>query len=218
MNEGMTTVLIAVLLLVVVLFRKKGYLREGKQFQADEEHLILIEDSIQYLKQKLGAPRKRYIMPDQIIGMLKNDPMSDYGLQLLLQDIARHCNYHRRSLQLHLYNKAENVPPGRITNRDGIYVIELHMDADIKDTNKIISVLMHEFCHFYLMTQGLGFSVTNRNEILTDTATVFLGFGEWIRYGYRPTMHGAQGGNSWNWVGYINVREIEYAMKICTGD
>ncbi len=196
-------------------------IRDRKKYGSQEGHIAIetnrsgIDAALSLLNETFHCPFPHYQIPDEIHMILRREPRSEYGLQLFLQSIAQHCDYHRHQLELHIYNQEEGAAPGRISYRGGNrYVIELHMAADCR-RETIMAVLIHEFCHFYLDQHGIGYEVTRENEILTDVSSVYFGFGNFMRAGYRPSVETGSGNNHLYWVGYICVSEIDYAEAVC---
>ncbi len=50
-----------------------------------------------------------------------------------------------------------------------------------------IAVLAHEICHKVLFVNGLHFPLESMNEVYTDLATIYVGFGELILNGYNTS-------------------------------
>lgn len=85
------------------------------------------------------------------------------------------------------------------------YFIELN--ARFKDHRKdIAAALAHEVMHIYLHRVGLSFPGTHANEILTDTATTYLGAGWLLLDAYREHGQFSQK------LGYLTPEEFGYVL------
>ena len=76
----------------------------------------------------------------------------------------------------------------------------------------VIAVLAHEAIHLHLYYTGIQLRDTWENEILTDTAAVYCGFGEYIYKGYA-VMRG-EFAFSYQKVGYIRQEDVQYIQKL----
>ena len=72
----------------------------------------------------------------------------------------------------------------------------------------VAAVLAHEAIHLHLYYEGIYLKDTWENEILTDTAAVYCGFGEYIYRGYA-VMRG-EFALSYQKVGYIKQEDVRY--------
>ena len=71
-----------------------------------------------------------------------------------------------------------------------------------------LAVLAHEVTHNYLYHHNIRPPKNLDNEILTDLAAVYLGFGEILYKGYLPSNHIK------NVLGYIDAQTIKKAMSL----
>ncbi|MFI9025942.1 hypothetical protein [Streptomyces sp. NPDC053560] len=85
------------------------------------------------------------------------------------------------------------------------YFIELN-DRFRNHREDIAAALAHEVMHIYLHRLGLSFPGTHANEILTDTATAYLGAGWLLLDAYRE--HGTASQK----LGYLTPEEFGYVL------
>jgi hypothetical protein len=85
------------------------------------------------------------------------------------------------------------------------YFIELN-DRFRHHRRDIGAALAHEVMHVYLHRLGLSFPGTEANEILTDTATTYLGAGWLLLDAYREDAHSSQK------LGYLTPEEFGYVL------
>jgi len=172
-----------------------------------------INKAIQVLNDKFNQPFDKYSFSDDVMKILFTDSSSEYGLNLLLQEIAAHCNFDRKKVILRVYPKSKGLPPGRISKLGDQFLIELHMTYT--DLYSVIAVVIHEFCHFYLDSHGIDLQNTLENEILTDTATIYFGFDDYMLEGYKPHLEPANKDNLnvFTRVGYLDSKGLEYVIN-----
>ena len=71
-----------------------------------------------------------------------------------------------------------------VRRSDRTTLIELKIRASYR-LKEVLAILGHETCHHVLIGMGIKWEDTAENEIMTDLATVWLGFGHWLYRGYR---------------------------------
>lgn len=172
----------------------------------------IIEDAISKLRETFGTPFPAFAVPADILGILERDPLSEYALNLFLQETAKHCGYSRAQIVLRLFPARDKTPPGRISKLGSTFLMEIHMDVG-NDIYGVLAVIVHEFCHFFLDSSGIELVNTRENEVLTDAAAVYFGFGRIMREGYRPKFTVRDGKNTWSRIGYLDVRGIDYVSE-----
>lgn len=217
MNSDLITLLLSFVVFMIfvgsrlIINKLKAPKGTGDVFKgiSDKEKL---DHSIARLNQIFHAPFNPYQVPQQVLDILYRDPNSEYALNLLLQDIASHCRYKRTAIVLKLYPEQKNCPPGQIQKLGKTFLMELHMNNE-ENIPGVISVIVHEFCHFLLDESGISLENTLDNEILTDTASVYFGFGHIMFEGYRPSFHVKEGKTHWHRIGYLDVTGLKYVQQ-----
>ncbi|MDX3074314.1 hypothetical protein ACIP98_09190 [Streptomyces sp. NPDC088354] len=93
------------------------------------------------------------------------------------------------------------------------YFVELH-DRFREDRRDVGAALAHEVMHVYLHRLGLEFPGTRDNEILTDTATAYLGAGWLLLDSYReePALFGDRVTMAASKLGYLTPEEFGYVL------
>ncbi|BBA96714.1 hypothetical protein RVR_2143 [Actinacidiphila reveromycinica] len=93
------------------------------------------------------------------------------------------------------------------------YFVELHSRFRT-DRRDVGAVLAHEVAHVWLHRLGLSFPGTRDNEILTDTATAYLGAGWLLLDAYRqePAMRGERITTAAYKLGYLTPEEFGYVL------
>ena len=161
-----------------------------------------IQESIELLQNRLGAPKSDYEPSGQIYNRFIEDLADDNNLTAMAKDILMHCRKQFWSITV---SKAKNLGPHTAgqymsygSSNSGQIVIRIGDDANERI---ILSVLIHECMHHFLRISGIGFEDSHKNEVLTDTAALYLGFSEYMNRGYIG-------------VGYLSYRELLYAEKL----
>lgn len=216
MNQDIKTLLLSILVFMIFIGRRliiekiKRPRAEGDAFTgiSDSEK---IDNAIARLNEVFKEPFSQYMLPKAVTEILSREPDSEYALNLLLQDIAAHCRYKRTAVILKHYPEKDNMPPGRIQKLGSKFLMELHMNNE-ENLSGVIAVIIHEFCHFFLDESGIALENTIDNEILTDTAAIYFGFGYLLKEGYRPSLHVKDGRDMWFRIGYLDIKGIDYAL------
>jgi len=78
---------------------------------------------------------------------------------------------------------------------------------------EIMAIICHECTHHYFRLRRVKCDDTQMNEILTDIAAIYLGFGYYILEGYTPRYQETADGYQTARLGYINAGEIEHVKE-----
>lgn len=87
---------------------------------------------------------------------------------------------------------------------------------------EILAIVCHECTHHYLFSRNIKEEPEDENEKLTDITAVYLGFGKYLSYGYKPMerivgekfeggVHTIQ--KEISHLGYIDLEQIQYLQK-----
>lgn len=86
----------------------------------------------------------------------------------------------------------------------------------------IVSILAHEISHYFLNVRNISLENNLRNEKLTDTTAVYLGFKKYMLNGYRKfksdtkvvtNNNGSTRTDTYTKIGYLEVNEINYIVR-----
>ena len=189
-------IIIIVILIIGVLdsaksakgFFKTPFFRPGSREEIDE--------SIAYLRTYRPIRCRKYHPDERLWEKYQNHFWEEPVLTEMAGDILRHLGLPTNSPPVYVVDDIDG-------NVAGMYygsAIEIKIQRYTRP-NEVFAVLIHEVMHYYLRTTGLGFSDVHKNEILTDTATIYFGFYDYIYSGY---IH----------VGYIKESEIKYINNV----
>lgn len=159
-----------------------------------------IQESIDLLRSRLGSPREDYHPDDRLCERFREDIRNNSILTALAHDILNHCSRQPWDITVRTADKLGPHTAGQYSVKDGHGEIRISVGNNPYD-NIILSVLIHECMHHFLRTSGIGFEDTHKNEVLTDTAALYLGFSRYMNKGYIG-------------VGYLSYRELLYAEKL----
>ena len=180
--------------IVMTIVTVARYIRSGVSNHYD------IQESIDLLKKTLGAPKTEYIPSQPVYDRFLEDIGSGSNLTAMAYDILKHCSNQQWNITVSGAKKLGSRTAGQYTPGWGRGEILIKIGDDAAP-NIIFSVLIHECMHHFLMTNNIGFDDTRKNEVLTDTAALYLGFSKYMNRGYIG-------------VGYLSYRELLYAEKL----
>lgn len=179
----------------------------------------MIQDSIRELYAKLsGTTLKSYAANHTLL-----QPMTSRGHDPIIEaeQMARAISRHLRMTDVQLivsFNKigdeGQLSPAAEVKLGDGPdYFITLHTRYR-NDRRDIAAVLAHEVMHIFLHRSGIRFADRIKNEILTDTASVYLGTG-WLAlnaHRMNTTYSGNTRTTSTQTLGYVSPEELGYIL------
>lgn len=188
-----------------------------------------VDKKIKYLHNKLlnnkSIPTDIYLVPNNYYNELNNNNYS----QEIIQKVTNHIidflgipsnievtiGIETSNNMLLEYSKLETV------DQVGVYKVIGRYNKKIQITKKlnfefihILAILMHEITHDYLYYNNIMLDNELENEILTDLASVYLGFGYFLRNGYTPIYYTDDSNiKRYIKIGYVNPLSIKYAIK-----
>lgn len=168
-----------------------------------------LENAINSLKQIQVIPSLDYSIPTDINNQLINNLKNQKALYNLLLSMTEHLHIDGHFITLYVHDNKNARFPGLYTvTSDGKVTITLQIQ-DNYTLNTIVAILAHELMHMYLDFKNVKHPVKKLNEILTDTAAVYFGFGNYI---YNSMRDGKERNYK---IGYINIKDLEYIKRIC---
>ena len=174
----------------------------------------LLEECVALLSRKEKRVYEEYILPDDIGMALKENLNDEVYLKKLLCSICGHLGINGEFIRLVVQDAPMTDRAGEITTDLAFTTIRLDMKAHYT-LDAVTAVLAHEAAHLHLYYEGIRFNDSWENEILTDTAAVYCGFGEYIYRGYA-VMQG-EFAFSYHKVGYIKQEDVRYIQELING-
>ncbi len=192
--EDLLRILFAIFIVVMTVITVVRKMRSGVKNHYE------IQESIDILKSRLGEPYEGYHPTQHIYDSFQEDFGKDNNLTAMAYDILNHCRKESWNIRVSSVDNLGKHTAGqyRKSGESGDIRIRVGDDAS---RNIIFSVLIHECMHHFLIMSGIGFKDSHKNEVLTDTATLYLGFSEYMKRGQIG-------------VGYLSYRELLYAEKL----
>lgn len=186
---------------------KKPPLSSSDLKEVDREKIV---ESLQLLYKRKNYADKPYIMPGQLERGLIEDLHNKELLRELLRSITVHMGIEGDLIQLRFQDDDTLGYAGQISTGGALTTINLQLH-EYYDLDVITAILAHEAMHLYLHYNGIYFSDTLMNEVLTDTAAVYFGFGQYLYRGYK--MLEINLGTSYHKVGYINPEDVQFIQN-----
>lgn len=152
-----------------------------------------------------------YTVPEELMNDLKADMTNEATLKRLLCSICAHLGIDGSFIKLEIWHTPVPDRAGQIATDLAFTKISVELQP-YYTLDSIIAVLAHEAIHLHLYYKGIRMKDTFENEVLTDTATVYCGFGEYMYRGYAVTQGGMA--LSYRKVGYITQKDVEYIRKV----
>ena len=175
--------------------------------KVDEEKL---RSCLTLLQKSKKEPGKIYAVPKELEEKLLVNLHDTELLKQLLCSIAAHMGIDGSYIRLKFQDDANLNYAGNISTNGAFTTINLQLHS-YYNLDVITAILSHEVMHLYLYYSGIHFSDTLSNEVLTDTAAVYFGFGEYLYRGYQIIE--TQMGFSYQKVGYIRPRDVKFIQE-----
>lgn len=185
-----------------------------------------IDSCIEFLKDnldKIGYVYKgEFIIPDNIKRKLIYSKYSERAIKDLFKLITEHMGITNQGVEIIVKNvssRANNSYAGlydegdETTEKKIIVLVEPDFSYET-----VLSILMHESTHYFLLSNEIRVDDRETNEYLTDIATIYLGFGKYMLDGYKQKkklvyMDEINRTTSEYKVGYINYSDVKYVIK-----
>lgn len=171
----------------------------------------LLRECVALLKKKEKKIYETYTVPEDIFEGLKADLGDEANLKRLLLSICEHLGINGEFIKLVVQDTFMSDRAGEIATDLAFTTIRLELKP-YYTPEAVIAVLAHESIHLHLYYEGIHLKDAWENEILTDTAAVYCGFGEYIYKGYA-VMRG-EFAFSYQKVGYIKQEDVQYIQRI----
>ncbi len=190
----------------------------------------LIKQRINFLDKKLKEIGYIYKGEFKVPKNLKREIIysrySERTLRKLFSKITEHMGITENGVDFEITNKVHRDGRENDKTFTGLYEEE-------KETNNkkisvfiysdytyemVLSILIHESTHYFLLSNGIRLEDNRENEYLTDIATVYFGFGKYMIEGYKQNKKILYEGEfkrvtTSEKIGYLNYRDIKYIMK-----
>jgi len=190
---GIITIVIIIIGVIDSSKSAKGFFK-APFFRPDNREEI--DECIAYLKAKRPVKHRKYVPDERLWENYQKHFWEEPVLTQMAGDILRHLGLSNNAPPVYVVDDMEGNAAGKYYGS----AIEIKIQRYTRP-NEVFAVLIHECMHYYMRFTGLGVSDVHKNEILTDTATIYFGFYDFIYSGY---IH----------VGYIKESEIKYINNV----
>lgn len=166
---------------------------------------------VSLLKKQDKGSYGTYQVPADILLQLENNLYDEVVLKKLLCSICGHFGINGEYIRLVTESKRETEYAGNIATNGAFTTIKLELKPGYT-LDAVIAILIHEAAHLHLFYKGIRFRNEWENEILTDVATVYYGFGEYMYKGYSVLR--GEFAFTYQKVGYITQDDVKYIMSL----
>lgn len=171
----------------------------------------LLQKCVELLGKREKKSYTSYVVPENILSVLQADLRNEEYLKELLCSICGHLGIDGSFIKLIVEDTVMSDRAGEISTDLAFTTIRLEMKSHYT-LDAVIAVLAHESVHLHLYYEGISLRDTWENEILTDTAAIYCGFGEYIYNGYA-VMQG-EFALSYQKVGYISQEDVKFIEEL----
>ncbi|MBQ8596221.1 MAG: hypothetical protein IJ409_00385 [Lachnospiraceae bacterium] len=171
----------------------------------------LLEKCLNLLKKQDKGSYGIYQVPYEILVQLQADLHNEAALKRLLCSICDHYGINGEYIRLVTEARRETEYAGNIATNGAFTTIKLELKPGYT-LDAVIAILAHEAAHLHLFYKGIRLKNDWENEILTDTATVYYGFGEYMYKGYSVLR--GEFAFTYQKVGYISQEDVKYIMSL----
>ena len=171
----------------------------------------LLDECIEQLKRQEKEEYEDYVLPVALMRDLQLKPDDDEVLKRLLYSICEHMGIDGNYIELVISDTPVPERAGAISTDLAFTTIWLELRPPYI-VDSIIAVLAHEVMHLHLYYEGIRRQDNWENEVLTDTAAVYCGFGEYMYKGYA--VNPGEMALSYHKVGYIRQEDVKYIMEV----
>lgn len=171
----------------------------------------LLEECVGLLRKRESRDYEEYSVPPELLASLQARLDDQDTLKELLCDICAHLGIDGEFIRLVVENEPLPDRAGEISTDLAFTTIRLDLKPH-HSVDTVIAVLAHEAIHLHLYYEGIHFRDTWKNEVLTDTAAVYCGFGEYMYRGYA-VMQG-EFALSYQKVGYIRQEDVRVIQEM----
>lgn len=186
-----------------------------------------IENGIELLDKELKSIGYKYkgefIIPDNLRRELVYSKYSERTLKKLFALITQHMGITDQGVELEVKNVSSKIR----RSYAGLYnegsettdkKISIFVNPDYS-YETVVSIIIHESTHYFLLSNGIRVKDRKMNEYLTDLATIYLGFGKYMLEGYKQTkklifVSELTRTTIGHKVGYLNYSDVKHTMKV----
>ena len=179
----------------------------------------LFDPKIRLLYNKLGKPVNDFMLSKEEISYFVNHNYNFEAISFIVRKILFHLKmpFVLFNLRIYVDNEVLDNTAGTYSYVEGKPTITINLKSTYS-YEQIIAILCHECMHHFLFSKSIKLDIENDNEILTDVATVYMGFYLYMRKGYKETVKEETLSDRkkilTTKIGYIDTFQIDYIYGI----
>lgn len=213
MNSSFALIIFIVLLVSVSIVYKSR-----KRLLNLRKNIDLLDPKIKLLFDEVGQPYDEFILEDNDIFYFINNQFNYNAVCFMISKIMNHlkvwCYF---DVKIFVDDEKSNLNPGMYSNIFGKQTITIRLKK-MYSYEQIIAILCHECVHHFLYNKNIKLLPELENELLTDIATIYLGFGKYIKEGYQEIVRMTTIENRQREIitkiGYIDIYQINYIYDV----
>jgi len=199
-------VFLAIIIFIVIfpIIFAKNYFVLGKNNVHNIESFDpkSIPNVLQLLKKKLPPKptlNNYQISPKVFLQLAEGVPL----IQILQQVADEMCKHLMINKPIKIFVSSQ-IEAGRFESINDLCSIYINEDFNDQNLNQKLAILSHEMAHYYLYYHNIKLVDQNKNELLTELCSVFIGFGLIMLdgYSYKKSI------DKYHKIGYVNSNII----------
>ena len=200
--------------------QKQGMSKRNLSNELVEKYM---DESKKYLDRLEIDVGKEFILNQELERHLRYSRFSEKYVLELFHEILDYLNLDKNQVTLKInyisskyaMHYAGLYSENKEDTTDRTVVINIQNDMTM---NTVISILAHESTHYLLLSNKIQLKDRMSNECLTDVTAIMLGFGKFMKEGYKISnrvIYDAEFHRSIkkDRVGYLSYKDIEYILK-----
>lgn len=161
----------------------------------------------------LGKPYDRFVLSEKDKSFLVEHNYSPEAIYHLVVLIMLHLKMPYTEFHIKVKDGTGLTTAGQYSSQAGSATIEIQVRPYFTG-DQVIAVVCHECTHHFLAVKKIKGKNAETNELLTDYATIYIGFGDLMKKGYAQVKNKIDGVDKLTNVGYIHTYDIGVAMKL----
>ena len=200
--------------------QKQGMSKRNLSNELVEKYM---DESKKYLDRLEIDVGKEFILNQELERHLRYSRFSEKYVLELFHEILNYLNLDKNQVTLKInyisskyaMHYAGLYSENKEDTTDRTVVINIQNDMTM---NTVISILAHESTHYLLLSNKIQLKDRMSNECLTDVTAIMLGFGKFMKEGYKISnrvIYDTEFHRSIkkDRVGYLSYKDIEYVQK-----
>lgn len=180
-----------------------------------------VKESFQLLKEKLenrNFIQNDFLISSEIEKRMNNNKFFDSDIEEIAKQMLLRLGIPTARVKIkterligHFENKHNVGSYQSIIGNECIITIKIKGSFN---KNMVLAIIAHEVSHAFLEANNIRYKNLLRNEILTDTCAVYVGFGDIMLKGYSTNILGEKCEK----IGYISTNNIKQIKKLISKD